>query len=261
MFTALVLLFIVIMLVVIFARVLSQRPSQRYPDYPDAQQMPPQMMQATQNYNDPYSDTGYYQPGSSEQSYAAPPPKEADAYEQGYTGYASRSEPGATPRADESDTGYEERTSSAQSTNYDPSYYRPGSSNTERRPEHNPEYGQRYDEPAQAAQCYEQQAYGPYQQGAPFYPQQRPYGPQYPPSYQQPYGPQDPQAYQQLYYGPYPGPYPPQQRSGMNPWVAGGLGALMGYGLGNTLGQQQGHDEGSTGGDMGVGGDFGGGDF
>jgi len=74
------------------------------------------------------------------------------------------------------------------------------------------------------------------------------------------------------YNQPYPpGYYPPgyNQGSGMNPWVAGGLGAaaggLVGYELGKEAGENQGNQQGQgDGGWAGASGDFGGnngGDF
>jgi hypothetical protein len=86
---------------------------------------------------------------------------------------------------------------------------------------------------------------------APF---QQPYNQGYPPGN---YG----QGYPPGYYGP---GYP--QGQGMNPWVAGGLGAaaggLLGYGLGREQGEDQAREQGQNdGGDFGGGasGDFGGG--
>lgn len=279
MFTALLLLFFVIMIVVFFARALSQqRWSQRAPDdYPDMSQMQQQQMppQAAP-YSDPYSDTGYYQPG---QEQAAPPPKEADTYDQGYAaGYTARPEPGTTPRADEEGDIYKARSQPEPRGNYDSSYYRPGANDATRPPERPERSEWNIDADADAPPPRRQEPRQPSNQGP--YPPQRPdYSPQQPPmqQYQQSgynqqmppmqypqqpdgYGQQLPPQYQQPFYGP----FPPQQRSGMNPWVVGGLGALMGYGLGHMFGEEQGRDMGSMGGDFGGGGgDFGdgGGDF
>ncbi len=72
--------------------------------------------------------------------------------------------------------------------------------------------------------------------------------------YQQPYN----QGYPPNYYGP------PNQGPGMNPWVAGGLGAAAGGFLGYELGKEQGEREAGEqgqgdGGWAGASGDFGGG--
>jgi len=76
--------------------------------------------------------------------------------------------------------------------------------------------------------------------------------------------------YQQPYQGPYNQGYPPNygpgynQGQGMNPWVAGGLGAagggFLGYELGKEAGEREAREQGQ-GGDFGGGssGDFGGG--
>jgi hypothetical protein len=78
------------------------------------------------------------------------------------------------------------------------------------------------------------------------------------PPYQQPYNPgYPPQGYPPNYYGPPQGP-------GMNPWVAGGLGAAAGGFLGYELGKEAGEREGGEqqqgdGGWAGASGDFGGG--
>jgi len=73
--------------------------------------------------------------------------------------------------------------------------------------------------------------------------------------------------YQQPYNQPYPpNYYPPNynQGSGVNPWVAGGLGAaaggFLGYELGKEAGEREGGDQGQgDGGSAGGSGDFGGG--
>jgi hypothetical protein len=67
--------------------------------------------------------------------------------------------------------------------------------------------------------------------------------------YQQPYN----QGYPPNYYGP---GY--NQGSGVNPWVAGGLGAAAGGFIGYELGKEQGEDQAREQGNVG-GGDFGGG--
>lgn len=85
--------------------------------------------------------------------------------------------------------------------------------------------------------------------------------------------PRNPQANEGPYYGPNQGPNqgydpsnqgyygPPNQRRGMNPWAAGGLGAaaggLAGYELGRRAGDQN-PDRNADGGDAGGGGNFGG---
>ncbi|GHO46366.1 hypothetical protein [Ktedonospora formicarum] len=262
MFLALVLLFFVIMLVVLFARALSEQTTQRIPDgYPNAPQMP-QQMPPQSTYTDPYSDTGYYQSGEyAQQGSGTPPPKEANAfergYEQGYAGYTSRSDPGTMPRADEAAAAYEaERVRSTRPGNYDTDYYQQGASNREHANPGSVQYNQpqsQYEVPMQQSQPPYQQPYSPYSQ------QQQSYGPGYPPPQQPQYGPQG-QPYQPPYgpQGPYPQQPFPQQRSGMNPWIAGGLGAIMGYGLGNLFSS---HDYGAVPMDHGDAGGFGGGDF
>ena len=75
--------------------------------------------------------------------------------------------------------------------------------------------------------------------------------------------------YQQPYQGPYNQGYPPNygpgynQGQGMNPWVAGGLGAagggLLGYELGKEAGEREAGEQGQGGDFGGGGGDFGGG--
>jgi len=72
--------------------------------------------------------------------------------------------------------------------------------------------------------------------------------------YQQPYN----QGYPPNYYGP------PSQGPGMNPWVAGGLGAaaggFLGYELGKEAGEGEAREQGQgDGGSAGASGDFGGG--
>ncbi|MBX5448508.1 hypothetical protein [Thermogemmatispora sp.] len=75
--------------------------------------------------------------------------------------------------------------------------------------------------------------------------------------------------YQGPYQGGYPpNYYPPNQGGGMNPWAAGGLGALggglIGYELGKMAGEEEArqHEAGFAGDPGGGGGpDFGGGDF
>jgi hypothetical protein len=78
------------------------------------------------------------------------------------------------------------------------------------------------------------------------------------PPYQQPYNAgYPPQGYPPNYYGPPQGP-------GMNPWVAGGLGAAAGGFVGYELGKEAGEGEAGEqqqgdGGGAGASGDFGGG--